>query len=275
MNARSEPMTGLVRGLSNTDYHAMPALGSSGLKRLAQSPAHYYGSALQPGRPVAEPTPSMVAGTLAHCLILEPEALGSRYIVKPDGLDGRTKEGKAWAASVAPGLEVVSAEQMAVAERQAAAVRMLPQVAELLASGEPEVSAFWIDDGTGTHCKCRPDWVTTTSGGVILLDIKTAQDASPAGFSRAAARFGYHLQDAWYSVGFEKASGQRVLGFVFAVVESEWPHAAAAYMLDDDARLRAQSENRRLLTLHAECMTRNEWPAYGNEIQLLSLPAWA
>lgn len=275
MNARNEPMTGLIRGLSNATYHATAALGASGLKRLAQSPAHYYGAALHADRPVVQPTPAMAAGTLAHCLILEPEALSSRYIVKPEGLDGRTKEGKAWTASVAPGLEVISADQLATAERQADAVFELPQIAELLATGEPEVSAFWIDDNTGTHCKCRPDWVTPVGDGVILLDVKTGQDASPAGFARSVVRFGYHLQAEWYSTGFEKASGQRVLGFVFVVVESDWPHAAAAYMLDEEAMTKARDENRRLVALHAECTTRNDWPAYSSEIQPLSLPAWA
>lgn len=268
-------LLGLVDGMPNADYHATSAIGASGIKRLAQSPAHFFGATRHPERPASVPSAAMLAGTLAHCLILEPSTVATRYAVKPEGLDGRTKDGKAWIASVAPGLEVVSVAQMAAAARQADAVRELPQVAELLSKGEAEVSAFWLDDDTGTHCKCRPDWVSPAGDGVILVDVKTTQDASPTGFARSVAKFGYHLQTEWYTRGYERASGLRVLGFVFAVVEADWPHAAAAYMLDDDAMTRAAAENRRLLSLYTDCAERNDWPAYGREIQPLSLPAWA
>ena len=98
------------------------------------------------------------------------------------------------------------------------------------------------------HCKCRPDSVNPAgNGGVILLDLKTCQDASAEGFPKSIARHGYHLQAAWYSDGYERASGQKVLGFVFACVESESPHAAAAYMLDDESLDKARAEVRRLL----------------------------
>jgi exodeoxyribonuclease VIII len=66
-----------------------------------------------------------------------------------------------------------------------------------------------------------------------------------------------------------------VLGFVFVAVEEEFPHAAAAYMLDDDAMERGRAECRRLLALYRECAERGDWPGYPNTIQQLTLPAWA
>jgi hypothetical protein len=79
----------------------------------ARTPYHYR------NRAAKEPTPAMKAGTLAHCAILEPDALESRYIVQPSDIDGRTKEGKAWLAAVPAGVEVITAEQMETAQRQA------------------------------------------------------------------------------------------------------------------------------------------------------------
>lgn len=274
MNARTDLPLGLVHGMSNADYHALPALGASGLKKLAKSPYHFFGSTLDPDRPGGATTAAMSAGTLLHCAFLEPSEILNRYVVKPPGQDGRTKEGKAWLETVGA-REVVSADQMRTAERQAAALLALPDVAALMAAGESEVSSFWIDDETGEWCKCRPDRVTAAGDGVILLDAKTCQDASPSGFSRAIANYSYHLQAAHYSEGFERASGLKVLGFVFAAVEADWPHAAAAYMVDDDGMTRAYTERRRLLDRYAACKRSNEWPGYPSAIQSISLPAWA
>ncbi|XVJ69913.1 MAG: exonuclease VIII [Rhizobacter sp.] len=274
MNARTLPV-GIVRDLSNADYHAHPALGSSGLKTLAKSPRHFWASNIDPNRPEKEESAAMVAGTLAHCAILEPNKLAERYVARPEGLDLRTKDGKAWMAAKPAAMEVVTHEQMQAAQRQHASVLSLPEVGALLAKGQAEVSAFWVDEDTGTACKCRPDWVSPAGDGVVLVDIKTCQDASPKGFARAVANLRYDLQAAWYSHGFGRASGLQVLGFVFAAVEADYPHAAAAYMLDDDALSKARAECDRLLMLHRQCADSDKWPGYPETIQLLTMPAWA
>lgn len=275
MNARADFHLGLMHGMPNAEYHSVEALSASGLRHLARSPRHYFAATLDPHRPVSEPTAAMKAGTLAHCALLEPDALFERYVIKPPGQDGRTKEGKAWLASVPVGLEVCSAEQMATAKTQAVSVRYnLPEVAKMLATGQPEVSAFWVDESTGAMCKCRPDWVHETSAGTVLLDLKTTTDASLRGFPRSLANFGYHRQAAHYSDGFALTTGVPVVGFVFVCVESDWPHAAAAYILDDESMAVARDQNRELMNLYAECKASGEWPGYPNEIQSLALPAW-
>lgn len=263
----------LVHGMPNADYHRVPAMSASGLKAMNKSPLHYFGQMLDERRPVSEPSPAMKAGTLAHCAIFEPEEIGRRYVVRPAGMTFTTKEGKSWRD--AQTLDIIDAEQLATAQAQAAAVRALPDVAALLADGVAEVSAFWIDEGTGELCKCRPDWVSPAGDGVILIDGKTTQDASPDGFGRAIWNYAYHLQAAWYSDGYEAATGQRVHGFVFAAVESAWPHAAAAYMLGDDVLELARADNRRMLNLYAECKRTGVWPGYSTGVSLITLPAWA
>lgn len=274
MSARIDLPMGLMRDMPAEQYHAIQALSAGGLKRMAQSPAHFYGLQLDPARPPSEPTPAMRNGTLVHCAVFEPAALAERYVVKPLGLDGRTKEGKAWIAANLD-REIVDASQMAAAEAQAAALRRLPDVAALLFEGMAEVSAFWIDDDTGELCKCRPDWASPAGDGVVLVDGKTCQEASPDGFSRAIWNFRYDLQAAWYSDGFERATGKRVHGFVFAAVESSWPHAAAAYLLDDEVLDRARAKNRELLNLYAQCKATGQWPGYPEQIVSITLPRWA
>jgi len=267
---------GVIQDMPAADYFAIPAMSASGLKRMKQSPAHFYGTQLDPNRPQSEPTPAMKNGTFVHCALFEPAELERRYTVKPEGLDGRTKEGRAWAAAVeASGMLVVTAEQHTAALRQADAVRALPDVAALLADGYGEASAVWRDEATRELCKCRPDWVSPAGDGVVIVDGKTCVDASPEGFGKQIWNYAYHLQAAWYSDGFERATGKKVHGFVFAAVESSWPHAAAAYMLDDEVLYKARAENRRLLKLYAECRRSGKWPGYSPDVQIVNLPRWA
>ena len=267
-------MRGLHKDLPAEQYHRIAAMSAGGLKRMRQSPAHFFGMQIDPLRPdPGEPTAALRNGTLVHCALFEPEQVAARYVTKPDGMSLATKEGKAWRD--AQTLEIVDAAQMAAALAQARAARAVPDLAALLAEGYGESSAFWLDDDTGELCKCRPDWVSPAGDGVILVDGKTCQDASAEGFGRAIWNYGYHLQASWYIDGFEAATGLRVHGFVFAAVESAWPHAAAAYMLGDDVLDHARRENRRLLNLYAECKRTGVWPGYGQSIQLVNLPAWA
>ncbi len=264
----------LLLQLPASRYHAIPAMSAGGLKRMRQSPAHFYGMQIDPSRPQGgDPTPSLANGNLVHCALFEPEQLPKRYVVKPPNIDYRTKEGRAWRD--AQTCEVVDAADMERAQAQAAAVRAVPDLAALLADGFGEASAFWLDGPTGELCKCRPDWVSPAGDGVVIVDGKTCRDASTEGFGRQIWNFGYWLQAAWYVDGFEAATGQRVHGFVFAAVESEWPHAAAAYMLGDDVLDHARREYRRLLDLYAECKRSGVWPGYSNGISLINLPAWA
>jgi len=266
----------VIHGMSNAEYHALPDLGNSGLSALAKSPAHYHALYLAEDRPERITSDAFSAGTLAHCAILEPLALSQRYAVRPDGIDLRTKEGKAWAAALDPSLEVITGYQMTTAMRQAAAVLAVPALSELFSTGRAEVSAFWTDPRTGVQCKCRPDWVHgQRDGSVILVDVKTARDATPDGFARAIAQYGYHRQAAWYSRGYEAASGRRVHAFVFAVVPSEYPFIASACVLDEESMQQGADECDELVSVYAECTKSNTWPGHGSGFQQVSLPVWA
>lgn len=265
---------GLQHGMSNAAYHALPSLGCSGIKAMGKSPMHYAAQYLDPDRPVRESTPAMKRGNLVHCAVLEPGEVDTRYAIKPEGYDGRTTAGKEWARAFA-GLETITMAEYQAAMRMERAVRALPDIGALLATGHPEVSAFWIDKATGVHCKCRPDWVSPVDDeGVILIDLKTCTDATPSGFSKQVANLGYHLQAAWYSKGYEQASGKKVRAFIFAAVEAEHPHAASAFQLDDEALDLGVAECQHLIELYTDCLKNNRWPGYPADIQPLSLPGW-
>jgi hypothetical protein len=273
---------GIKRGMTSREYFAAPGLSHSGSRRMRQSPFHYH-ALLDPLAPQKAPTPAMFAGTLAHCALLEPLYFDARYPVPPlnakgEQLNKNSNEWKQLAAEYrAAEREPITQAQRDLAFAQAAAMRELPEVAQLLADGHPEVSVFWIDPATGVRCKARPDWVSPVGygSGVILLDAKTTTDASPEAFAKSCANFDYHCQAAHYTEGYALASELEVHGMVFAVVESEFPFAACAYMLDDEAMEKARAKNAVARQAYAQCERENVWPGYPSTIQVLTLPAWA
>lgn len=265
---------GIVEGLDIEAYHSGPGISKSGLDSINANPFIYWSRHLDPNRPERERKAGQLEGTLAHCAILEPDEFKKRYIVGPD----TTRAAKAWKDFEAahPDLIVIKGDEYSVAMRQADAVRRLPEVAEALSRGRAEVSAYWTDPVTGELCRCRPDWEHPAGeSGVILLDVKTCSDASPQEFARQIARKRYHVQDSFYSDGYALASGREVLAFVFVAVESEWPHAACALMLDDQGKEQGRREYRRNLNTYAECRKSGVWPGYSQSIEIVNLPAWA
>lgn len=267
-------MNRIIAGLDADLYHAGPEVSNSGLSLLARSPRHWWAWHRAPNRPASPERAGQLEGTLLHCAVLEPDQWDARYVVGP----AVNRNTKVWKECVEgnPGRVAIQPDQRDAAFAQAASIRALPDVAALLSRGEAEVSAYWADPDTGVACRCRPDWVHPVGDGrVILLDCKTYSDASSREFARQIARKGYQRQDAFYTDGYAQAAGVDVLGFVFLAVETEWPYAAAAYMLDDQSRDAGRAEYRRLLALYAECDRADVWPAYSAAIEPISLPAWA
>lgn len=265
--------------LSNADYHHGPGLSVSGAKRLLVTPYHYHALTGERTAPPKAPTPGMVNGTLVHCLVLEPDEFGTRYTVSPEGVDPRSKAWREYCAqAVAAGLDVITPAMYERAKAQAEALRAVPEVAELLnAEGfTAEQSVYWRDEAHGLLLKCRPDGRAPVlhGAGNVLLDVKTCTDASDEGFASAAAKFGYYMQDPWYCEGVEAATGLPVLGMVFGVVENEYPYAARAVMLSDEARREGREAAARARSTYAACITRDEWPAYPPGIAVIDLPRW-
>ena len=267
---------GIYYGMSNADYHASEGISKSGLDLIASSPAHYYARKLDPKRPPeAEQTIAQQNGEIAHCAILEPVEFAKRFKVGPDATRS-TKQWKEFEAMLPDGVSAIKPDQSVAAWRQAESVRRIDDIAKSLSVGSAEVSAYWIDEETGMLCKCRPDFVHDCGdAGVVLIDVKTCGNASPSEFSRMIAKHRYHVQDAYYSEGFEIASGRRVLGFVFAAVEMIYPYAASAIQLDAESREQGRADFRRDLNTYAKCKNSDTWPGYGNEVHIARLPGWA
>jgi exodeoxyribonuclease VIII len=264
----------IITDLDIEDYHSRGEVSKSQLDTLDLSPAIFYARHRDPNRPAPAEKAGQLEGQLAHCAILEPDKFEKRYAIGPTVHRG-TKVWKEFVEANA-GRVAIQHDQYETAVRQAASVRALPEVREALERGRAEVSAFWTDSETGVSCRCRPDWTHDVSeSSVILLDVKTYSSADPSEFRRQVARKRYHVQDAFYCDGFAEAADKDVLGFIFVAVETEYPFAASAMMLDGASREQGRADYLRNLRTYARCEKSGEWPGYSKEISLITLPNWA
>lgn len=299
MNAIAEPIArapGVYPDLDIDAYHAdTTAISKTGLDLIDRSPLHYFSGYLDPNRPPHEndETVARLVGHLAHCSILEPAEFEKRYAVLPPDAPRRPTSAqwnaknpssdsmmamawwREWLANN-EGKTVITHEQRETAMRQAESVRKIPDIREALDRGRPEVSAYWRDPQTGVMCRCRPDWRHDAGERrVILVDVKTYSNAEPFEFARQIPRMRYEVQDAYYTDGYALAADVDVLGFIFLAVETEYPYAASAVMLDDAGRDQGRASYHRNLETYARCLKTGEWPGYATGIQPVSLPRWA
>jgi exodeoxyribonuclease VIII len=262
--------------MDNADYHRHSAVSKSHLDLVARSPLHYWARYVDPTRVEPEPTAAMLLGTAVHTHILELDEWTARYIAGPEALDRRTKAGKeAWAAfeADAAGRTVISRSDADLVLAMGCAVRNHPAAAMLLKlPGNAETTHMWIDAATELQCKCRPDWLTTD--GSLIVDLKTTEDASSAGFRKSIVNFRYHVQAAWYLDGIERATGRRPEQFLFVCVEKKAPHAVAVYAADAEMIDAGAKQARLDLDTLAVCKAADAWPGYSDQIEPISLPAW-
>jgi hypothetical protein len=201
---------------------------------------------------------------------LEPLRFADHYAVRPKGLDGRTKEGRAWKAAH-EGRPVLSEADHGLCIAMRNAVEASPDAAPYLVGGKVEHALTWDDYETGITCKGRLDFLRDDG---TLVGLKTARSAAPSAFEKQGARLGYHLQWAFYHDGLV-ANGIEPPEVVEIVVESAPPHDVAVYLISYDTIEEGRIAYREALVELRECRRRNVWPGQVDGVRVFQLPAWA
>ncbi len=251
---------GIHGGLTRADLPE--GLSPSGAKTLLfKTPAMYQWERQHP----KEPTRSMVLGTLVHGLVLEGRRL---YI---EVADRRTKAGKEAAAEAeAQSLVAVTPAEREQVEGMAQSVLEHPLAAGILSEGEPEQAVIWADQETGVTCRGFIDWLRTNA----IVDLKSADTASPVGFAKQAANLHYDLQSAMYREGIRALTGCD-LPFIHIAVETRPPHLVAVHQFPAEADERGLWHMRQAIDLYAKCIETGDWPGYSDEVIPTPWPRWA
>lgn len=259
--------TGVYDCFTNESYHSFGGISKSDLDLLHKSPLHY--AAAQKVK--REETPAMKLGTAFHCSVLERERFVASYVAIAG--DRRVKAvKKSVEAAEAEGKIVLTDDEMAMIEGMTQSVFMNTICQNLLANSVVEHSVLaWLDD---VPAKCRPDGWQMDKG--VLFDLKSTEDASAGGFSRAVATYRYHVQDSYYRnvVASVTNDDPDKLSFIFVVVEKKPPFALALYTLDDRAKLQGWVEYREDLRTYRTAREKG-FTGYSPRIETVSLPHWA
>ncbi|HGV4153379.1 TPA: exodeoxyribonuclease VIII [Escherichia coli] len=263
---------GIYYGISNENYHAGPGVSKSQLDDIADTPALYL---WRKNAPVdTTKTKTLDLGTAFHCRVLEPEEFSNRFIVAPE-FNRRTNAGKEEEKAflmkcASTGKTVITAEESRKIELMYQSVMALPLGQWLVESaGHAESSIYWEDPETGILCRCRPDKIIPEFHWI--MDVKTTADIQR--FKTAYYDYRYHVQDAFYSDGYEAQFGVQPT-FVFLVASATIEcgrYPVEIFMMSEEAKLAGQLEYHRNLRTLADCLNTDEWPA----IKTLSLPRWA
>ena len=210
----------------------------------------------------------MEEGTAVHTFFLENELFKNRYCFKPKAFNGRTKEGKQW-------MEEHGHLNILAAEWEENLIHMnhsfLDSPAKIIydRKGLTELSYFSEDLG-GIRAKCRPDWIS--SDGHTVVDLKTTQDASPKGFQKSIANFGYHIQSAWY-VRVLKNLDVPVKEFIFIAIEKTAPFCVGVYRASEEMLEEGNKKVDEAIDKILWCKENDTYPDYTpNEIETIDLP---
>lgn len=264
---------GVYKDLSNHDYHAdTESISRSGLMEFKTSPFHYWNKYVNPNRPDREKTTdAALFGNAFHTMVLEPDTFDQRYAILPEGIDRRTKQGKADFDDFllkSAGKVALKADQLETLRQMQQSVYNHTEAKELIPNALYEHSIFWNDPHTGIKCKTRPDiWHDN-----MTVDLKTISSADERTFQSSMMGYGYHLQAAMNREGIFHTGGKDIKNHVFICVEKEFPFAVAVYILDITVLEHAHIEFKKLLTSFAECKQKNEWRCY--ETKTIYLPGW-
>jgi len=248
------------------DYHREKALSCSGLKKLARSPAHFKCWQDNP----KPSTASQIFGTCFHLAVLEPNRFFDEVLV----YEGR-KYGSKWDAfqSANPRKTILSIDDYNAILAMKKSVMDSEIASNLIKGALFEQSVFWNEPTFDFPCKCRPDILRPDLE--VVADLKSCGDASQNGFSIEAGKNKYHYQAPWYLLGVNSVFPDKFYKtFLFICTEAEPPyltkvHNAAGIVEKGRERIRP------LVEVYAECIEKDEWPGYDDNIDDMWVSEWA
>ncbi len=260
-----------IKDMPAKKYHSVKALSTSGITTLITGTTSKF--KLKFMRDVQEDKACYKLGSAFHTMVLEPDNFDNEFLVTD--LDARTKVFKEFVADN-PDKVILKQPDLEAVKLMKDSIMSNPTASKLLNhEGEVEDSYFWKDKETGTKCKARLDkLIPDYQGKSVIVDLKTTADASPAGFEKSMANYGYHRQAAWYSHAVELATGKAPALYIIIACEKVPPYDNVCYLISKTAMETGWQECRQAIEIYRECLEANLWPGYPDGLTELQLPKW-
>jgi len=252
------------------DYVKSNALSATVLKALQKSVAH----AVEASKYSSDKSSAMKFGSALHESILEPEKFKANYTVLAEKLDRRkTADKEKWAKLVDTYGEdnILTTDEDFKLRQVKRSIRQNQSVAKILSQVDiTEKSLYW--DENGIECKARLDAYSHKLKAVI--DLKTTNDASPQGFSRAIFKYGYHLQASHYLTG-ARQNDMPVDKFIFIALETEPPFLCMAYVLGNETLMASHIYRSDLLPIWKKYLDDSIITGYSDKVEQIDIPQYA
>lgn len=258
----------ITNDMPDAAYHSRSELSSTGARKLLDSPARYrywadHGQPSKPSFDLGTATHSKILGTPANTVLYPDEHL------TPSGNVSTKAATVEWEKEQrAQGLIPIGRNDANRVDAMAEAVLADPYARTILEhiTGREVTIITEVD---GVPVRARFDLYN----GVDAADVKTTTDASPAAFNRSVGRYGYHIQETWYTEAHKAETGRPLNSFRFLVVEVSPPHLVGVYDLDLMWTDIAERSTARARRTYLECVETGVWPGYGTAT--LVAPTWA
>ena len=269
---------GIYYDMTNEAYHSTDAISASFIKSAVAT-------SLFQARFGKSDINKLVAqiGTATHSEVLEPE---KNNVVLSQEETRRTKAYKEQeAACEKAGKVLLTQKDYDLVQGMAHGVKVEddnsktitigglrndPACAKLLTAKDRicEASIF-VKHESGLMLKCRPDIFSKKL--MIMGDVKTTQDASPAGFNREIWKRLYYLQASYYMLVAEMA-GIEINHFAFLAVQKTYPYLAHYHIIDNAAIEYGKQRVYRMLVDLFHAKQRGEYPTNWGEYTMHPLP---
>jgi len=180
---------------SFTEYRSRRLLNASRLKIALSSAIEFELSGMD-GYIAKPKSAAMSLGDAAHCFILEPDKFDGIFAVKPEGFDGRSKEGRDWNKENGH-KSIISHEDFLFCQAMRWRIENHPVARQFL----PEYGASTEVTILGSVCdwssKARFDMITPEG---VIGDLKTTRAETPEEFVRDALIYHYDLSAHFYRI---------------------------------------------------------------------------
>jgi exodeoxyribonuclease VIII len=271
------------------NYFEKPGISQSMLKDFKKSPKYFHAKHIlklpelcedKKDKNIITKSNSLSFGSAMHASIFEPEKFADEYLQTE--IDNRTKAGKESIKSLLeanPNKKLIDLESCEIILKMQASILNKKMAAKILQQGFAERELYWQDYYTGIDCKAKLDYLIepcSTFKNGLIVDLKTTTDASHDEFAKTCYQYGYYNQLAFYSTAVKTIyQTSNLPNFIFIVIEKTAPYDCAFYYGDEDMLYCGLQENNYLLQQYQQCLEKNKWSGYLDQINQLSMPSWA
>ena len=240
-------------------YRAHPNLGSTDLKNILKTPAHFLAA-----RENQETTRAKDMGRAIHSYMLERDTFFSFYAVEPEGLvhKGKNPWKKEWEQFKADNADkiIVDRDTWDAIKGIQRSIRADRDARKIFETCRPEVSIIG-ENGT----KARADLMSDD----LIVDLKSCEDASDEGFIWSIQKFQYYLQSSAYVDVAEESDGRR-REFLWIACEKLPPYGLQIVRATEEMQELGKMEYLAALEIHRRCSETGVWPGYKKGIRELS-----